>query len=55
MAENDFIFNLSQWSLWYIKNKIKIKEMVHKSNINKIQLAAVALMVNQNDAVAAVR
>lgn len=29
--------------------------MVHESNINKIQLAAVALMVNQNDAVAAVR
>lgn len=55
MAENDFTFNLSQWPLWCIKNKRKRKEVVHNSNINKIQLAALALIVKQNDAVAAVR
>ena len=29
--------------------------MVHNNNINKIQLAALALIVNQSDEVAAVR
>lgn len=36
------------------KNKIKMKEIVYNSNVNKIQLAALTLIVNQNDAVAAV-
>lgn len=32
-----------------------MKEITHNSNINKIQLAALGLIVNQNYAVAAVR
>lgn len=57
MAENDlyFIFNLSQGPLCCIKNKRKMKEITRNSNINKIQLAALGLIVNQNYAVAAVR
>lgn len=37
------------------ENTIKMEEIVHNSNVNKIQLAALAIIVNQNDAVAAVR